>query len=91
MGAPLLAEVARSGDFDFGFTGSLIYALSAFALRFSRVLGILSGLREIGVRIFQNRILIAVTELLLKSNIALSFMILGFLRAFPRILVNCGV
>ncbi len=51
------------------------------------MLGILAGLRKIRIGIFQHRILIAVSELSLQSNVTRNVMIFSFGRAFCGVLI----
>src|SRR5579872_2901717 len=62
--------------------------LCGLALRFSAVFRILSGLREIRVRILQHGILIAVPELSLQAGIALSLVVFRLGRALLQILIR---
>ena len=50
--------------------------------------GILSGLRKVRIRVFQHRVLIAVSKLLLQSNIAWDLVIFSFGGAFRGVLIR---
>ncbi len=55
------------------------------------MLGTFSWFGEIGVRIFQHGILIAVSKLFFLANIAFTLAIICFLRALACILIGCAM
>lgn len=63
--------------------------LGALSSRLPRVLGTSSRLRKVRIRIFQHGVLIPVSELLLKPNIAFTLAVIGFLGALGCILIRC--
>ena len=78
-----------SGDSLLEGTGS--GALGALPLRLSGMLGILPRLWKIRVRIFEHRVLIAVSQLFLHADIPRHFVIFGLCGAFRRVLILCIV
>ena len=65
--------------------------LSRLAPRFAAMLGVLAGLREIGISTFDHWILIPMPELLLQTNVAWDLVIFGFSRALRSILIVRGL
>jgi hypothetical protein len=66
-------------------------ALGLLSSRFAAVLGILPGLGEVGIRVFQQGILIPVAQLALQSRVPWDIVDFGFDGAFGLILIACGM
>jgi hypothetical protein len=65
--------------------------LRTFSLAFAAVLWTLPRLGEIGVRIFQHGLLVAMPKLILQCGVSRRLMIVGFYDTFRRILIGSAV
>ena len=63
-------------------------SLRAFESWFPAVLRVLPRLREVGIRVFQHRVLIPVSELTLQSYVSWRLMVFRFNGTLRRILIR---